>query len=106
MNTYSESGDFGHIIYHLPIVQYLGGGNFHLFPAACTGHRMTREKAGALAPLLESQPYIQQVTWGERPEGVNLDNWRQHYRDGLNLTDMACRAFNVPHPPREQPWLF
>jgi predicted O-methyltransferase YrrM len=67
---------------------------------------MTPERAEALAPLLRAQPYITGVEWKPHPEGVNMDEWRNHYQNHLNLTDIACEFFGVPHPPREHPWLF
>ena len=60
----------------------------------------------SLAALIEAQPYVSAVDWKAAPEGVNLDAWRHHYQGHLNLCDMVCECFGLPHPPREQPWLF
>lgn len=105
MNTFSHSGDFGDILAHLPIIQAKGGGKLVLYPAECTGYRMTQQRAASLAKLLKVQPYITDIEWRERPVGIVLDDWRNGYCDGLNLTDMACKHFNVKYPDREQPWL-
>lgn len=106
MSVFSHSGRYEEVLYHLPIIRHKGGGRLVLFPAACTGHWMTRERAEPLAALIRAQPYIAGVEWRPRPDGLNLDEFRGHCRDHLNLTDMACECFGVPHPPREQPWLF
>jgi Macrocin-O-methyltransferase (TylF) len=86
-------------------VKSLGGGRMVLFPADCTGRRMTQKRGAALVPLLECQPYIHSAEWKEYPEGINLDHWRNFYRDHLNLADMVADTFHMPHFPREQPWL-
>lgn len=106
MSVFSHSGHYGDVIYHLPIIRHKGGGRLVLFPAAYTGHWMTRERAEPLAALIRAQPYITGVEWRSRPDGLNLDEFRNRYRDHLNLTDMACECFGAPYPPREQPWLF
>ncbi|WP_149108655.1 glycosyltransferase family protein [Limnoglobus roseus] len=103
---YSHGGDFGDTIYHLPIVRAKGGGELVLYPMRGTSHGMSEPRAALIAPLIEAQPYISKVRWSPTGEGVILDVWRQHYKNYLNLTDMACEAFGLPHPPREQPWLF
>jgi len=102
----SHSGDFGDTLYHLPCMRDRWGRvDLTLFPAACTGHRMTRQRCDVLGPLLRMQPYIASCEWNGRPKGFNFDRWRQHYRPWLNLTDMACEWLGVPHPDRETPWL-
>jgi predicted O-methyltransferase YrrM len=104
--VFSHSGDIGDLIAALTCVASLGGGRLVLCPQGCTGWRMTPERAESLRPLLECQPYVTGVEWNERPEGTNLDDWRAHYRNHLNLADMVCSAFGQPHWPRERPWLF
>ncbi len=103
--TFSHSGDLGDLIAHLPVVRAKGGGRLVLTQTACTGRRMTPERAAAVAPLLERQRYVTGVEWAETPAGLDLDVWRGTYRVGMNLTDMACWCFNVYAPPRAEPWL-
>lgn len=105
MNVFSHSGDIGDLIAHLPIIKANGGGKLVLFVSASTGFRMTKQRADSLRPLLERQPYIESVEWKDSPEGMNLDNWRRNYKNNLNLTDMACDCFGLPHPDRQEPWL-
>lgn len=106
VNVFSHSGLFGDLIYALPTVRALGGGRLMLFPSAATDYLMTPERAQSIGELVRRQPYVHGVTWQGGPTGVNLDAWRGHYQDHLNLSDMVCEVFGVPHSPREQPWLF
>lgn len=103
--VFSHSGDQGDLLAHLPIVRGLGGGKLILFPSSYTGYRMTPERVANMAPLLLSQPYIHGVEWASVPSGRNLDDWRNHYKHGLNITDMACDTFGLAFLEREQPWL-
>jgi hypothetical protein len=105
MNIFSHSGDIGDIIAALPVIRQLGGGELHLFPAIYTGFRMTKERVANLRPFLELQPYISRVEWCGVPICTNLDNWRNHYQHGLNLTDILAEHLHQPHPDRVQPWL-
>ena len=66
---------------------------------------MTRERVESLRSLLEHQEYIHGVEWMETPQGINLDDWRSHYRNDLNISDMVSSCFGVPHYPRNEPWL-
>ena len=101
--VYSHSGDCGDLIYALSTLPQLGGGRLVLFPAACSGWRMKPRCAASLRPLLEAQHYVEGVEWAEEPRGINLDKWRWHYTDDLNIADMVADTFGVPHYPRELP---
>lgn len=103
---FSHSGDFGDVIYALPVIQYLGGGDVRLFPSKHTGYRMTAERVAAMRPLLELQSYITSCEWSSGPSGLNLDGWRQaKYYDGLNLSDNVCKHFCVPFSDQNKPWM-
>jgi hypothetical protein len=103
--TYSHSGDIGDLIAALAAVKARGGGRLILYPHECTGRRMTPARAKSLEPLLRGQSYLESVEWRESGEGLILDGWRNHYRNGLNLADMVASWLGVPHYPRERPWL-
>jgi hypothetical protein len=105
VRIFSTAGDCGAIIYSLPAVRALGGGAIRLFPAAYTTARMTPALAQSLATLLRCQPYIMSCEFAERPEGTNLDNWRQRYRSDLNIAECVCQSMGVPAPPPEELWL-
>jgi hypothetical protein len=66
----------------------------------------SRSKMESLRPLLEAQPYVTGVEYGETAGGINLDWFRGFYRDELNLLDNVSNTFGLPHYPREEPWLF
>jgi hypothetical protein len=104
---FSHAGDCGDLLAHLPVVRALGGGKLWLTQRPCTCDRMTRARAESLRPLLEAQPYIRGVEWsGPATLGVtDLDRWRTAPHRERNLTDIACDVFNVPRPPRDEPWL-
>lgn len=103
---FSHCGDAGDVLYAMPAVALMGGGDLHLVPKATTGHRMTPQLAASLGALLERQPYIRSVRHSDRVNGTDLDHWRSCYVGGLNLADMVCRAFSVPYWPRSRPWLY
>lgn len=106
---FSSSGDFGDIIYQLASVKYIvgdGKADFRLIPAACTGSRMTKERAAALAPLIEAQPYISSVVYGKGAKGLDFDGWRRRpYKHNLNLADNVADWLGIPKHPRKEPWL-
>jgi hypothetical protein len=104
MSVYSHSGHHGDLIYALSSIKDLGGGDLILFPAACTGHWLTRGQAEKLIPFLQVQPYLHHSDWAPEPAGKNLDGFRNHYRADLNLADMQACWLGLEHYPREQPW--
>jgi hypothetical protein len=104
-NVYSHDGAAGDIVYHLVPIKQLGGGRLVLTPSTCAGTTWNREAAESLMPLLRQQLYIDSVEWKDSPEGKNLGKWRDHYRNGMNLCDMACSWLGLPHYPRREPWL-
>ena len=103
--TYSHFGDLGDTIAALCTIRQLGPGELVLYP----GPGRVREpyhaaKVERVRDFFEAQEYITRVSFEEQPRGLILDHWRDKYRKGMNLADMVCSAFNVPHWPREQPW--
>lgn len=65
----------------------------------------TPQKVERIRPLLQMQSYISQVRYADDPEGIFLDDWRLHYRDDYNLSDMFASWLGLPHPERNKPWL-
>ncbi len=104
--TFSHGGDTGDLIYALPTVKMLGGGRLRLVKAQQVREPFSPAKVESLRPLLEAQPYVSGVEYGEEATGLNLDAFRRLYRDDLNLSDLVSTTFGVPHYPREEPWLF
>jgi hypothetical protein len=103
--VFSHSGDVGDLIAALPTIRALGGGHLRLFSSGHTSHPMTPQKVDSVASLLQRQSYLKSVRFAQSPEGTNLDEWRNHYRGHLNISDMVAEAFGVAHSPREEPWI-
>jgi hypothetical protein len=105
MKVFSHSGGLSEVVYSLPAIQAMSGGELNLYPSVRTSHRMTRERVAVLRPLLELQPYLAKVDWHEQPVGTDLDGWRSQPRENLNLADRVSSWLGLPHSHREQPWL-
>lgn len=103
METISHCGDFGDVIAFLACLKEPV--DFVLYPHSVAGNRMTPERAEAMIPLLEYQPYIRSARWQEKPEGTTGDDWRHHYNHQLNLADMMSDWRKVPRSHRCHPWL-
>jgi hypothetical protein len=104
--TYSHGGDTGDLIYALASVKMMGGGRMRLVKAGHPREPFSPAKVESLRRFLEAQPYISGVEYGETAVGMNLDHWRNYYRNDLSLCDMVASAFGLPHYPRNEPWLF
>ncbi len=104
--TYSHGGDTGDLIYALPTVKTLGGGRLRLVKSRQAREPFSPAKVESLRPLLEVQPYITGIEYGETATGLDLDEFRNHLRPGLNLCDIVASAFGVPGYPPGEPWLF
>ena len=63
--TFSHGGDTGDLIYALPTVKMLGGGRLRLVKAQQVREPFSPAKVESLRPLLEAQPYISGVEYGE-----------------------------------------
>lgn len=105
MNVYSHAGDLGDLIGSLATIRQLTDtAELVLYPADFVREPWTPAKVERCRSFFEHQEYITGVRYADRPEGIVLDEWRKKYRRGLNLADMVCSAFDVPHWPRETPW--
>ena len=84
-----SSGDFGDIIYALPLIRALGGGEIHLGPdnphRLHQRGRMTAQSASVIAPVLKHQSYISDVLYAAHiPDGdhvIDLNAFRTVYHD-------------------------
>jgi hypothetical protein len=114
--TFKHSGDMGDIIFSLPTVKALGGGDIYLDPeggekeplVAWTRHTHTKLSAKGIAdlvPILEAQPYINEVKlWKGEAVDYNLDKFRQHIRFN-NLSDSHLAAFSLELTEKDEKWL-
>ncbi len=105
MKSFLHPGDGGDILYALPSIRFLGGGDLYLQP----GHEKTRlTVAGvdALKPLLLQQPYVKSVSvWNGEPVDYDFGLAREHDMRAKNLTERYGDLFGVPHYEFSKPWL-
>lgn len=114
------SGDLGDIIYALPTIQGLGGGQLCIGPARDHPYYWLREpmtlaRYRVLAPLLEFQKaYLSKVFWSEEMIGwkchVDLNDSRRLHREPYyvierNLADVASCFFGLGPGRWCQKWL-
>lgn len=130
-NVYKHSGTAGDLIYALPLVQYLGGGEFYLHlhqvewmsqhyynaPLAPTHFhkgRMTEKDFESLRGLLEAQPYLSKVGILDTSETAvthNLDKFRDLFvKHPGNYVDVYSTTFGITSPSEQEelrgtPWL-
>lgn len=109
MLSFQHAGDAGDIVYSLPVVRYMGGGDFYLQPANYTRVKMVPERVDLFKRLLESQPYINEVKFHYgRSTSVDLNFFRSRMTEHLwdeTLVEMHCRAFDVPESELDKPWI-
>ena len=99
-----HSGDLGDVIYALPSMREMGGGEVYLNSRPWTA-AMTSERAGVLRPLLEAQPYVGRVTHGDAPPGsVDFSTFRRGgLLYGVSLGELQSRW--VAAKATFSPWL-
>jgi hypothetical protein len=80
--SFKHSGDVGDIIYAMPTMRYLGGGNLVIGRNEMTRQAMSPAIVSILKPLLLTQPYVHSVGmhYGEATT-FNLDSWRYRSTD-------------------------
>ena len=107
--SFVHGGKAGDCILHLSVIATYRSGNLRLWPAPYTGGSpWGHEFCKTLLPLLESQPYVKTVSYSDqepRPDEVNLDQWRWHWSQWLNISDMLHCHLGLPCWPRQEPWL-
>jgi hypothetical protein len=83
--SFGSSGDFGDIIYLLPVIRENGGGQLWLYDRPWTKKISSRHDV--IAPLFAAQKYISKVISNDG-EGVDYDfaTFRSMYRPEQNLT--------------------
>lgn len=106
--VFKHGGDLGDILAALPILRALGGGKVVLFhdPNAPHGQKGRESLEGrryeAIKPLLEAQPYVDSVEWGE---GIDTQNFRTVARPiNESLTERQARHIGK-WPIDLAPWI-
>jgi len=132
MKTYKHSGTLGDLIYSLPVMAKMGGGEYQVaignldtcvakysfgrpeWAQVDPAHqgRFSERDYEWLAPLLERQSYISRVSkWypGDAEPTVDLDHFRGTLFRGFegNYNEAYHRAFGIPFTPAdyEATWL-
>ena len=108
--SFLHSGNAGDLIYGLPTVRALGGGDLYLGVGDHPqwGHRAALPPAYAesLLPLLSAQSYVTSVSVHQgEPVDHDLDRFREHEAQAPNLAAAHLRAFGLPEEACEAPWL-
>lgn len=105
---YAHSGDLGDLIHGLAALKALGGGHVILCDTpGKTTHGMTRDRAAALRPLLEAQPYVWSVRHvPETVHGSAWDGFRDHLRYWRTLGGAHLGTYGLnDHALLAEPWL-
>lgn len=118
--VFFHSGDFGDIIYALPVIRALGGGKLVIGPTTRwkTRQALTEEHVDLLKPLLLLQPYITEIEFSPAAPldaDVDLNKFREYLlaehatlRKGsrrLNLAEAHLYTFKLPLVECDKPWL-
>lgn len=105
---FGSSGDFGDIIYLLPLIQENGGGYLWLYDRPWTNRLSNRYHV--IEPLLAAQPYLKAVALGNG-RGVQFDmaTFRKVYRPDQTLVTSQSNhgrlAYRLKTARGDKPWL-
>jgi hypothetical protein len=122
LSTFFHSGNLGDIVWSLPTIKALGGGDLYLakggIPAAIRKYnngpvfpeyegRLSQKDIDLITPLLESQPYINsvKVSNGDLTDYYDLDKFRGTVGQAFktNFIETFAQTFN--HTADYSPWL-
>ena len=120
---FKHSGALGDLIYSLPIVRHLGGGEFYLHlnqmawigqhyygspPAPFHQGRMTLQDYNYMQSFMQAQSYITQfdTLTPDREITHNLDKFRPLFvGHPTNYIDLYAQVFGISECLSDQPWL-
>src|ERR1035438_7681212 len=106
IKLFSHSGSCGDLIYHLPVIEALKGGDLFLYLHPLKQLRWSYEYASTLIPLLEVQNYINSIQWCQDGSiGIDLGQSLRISRERLNLTQIAFQDHGLPPLDLNHPWL-
>lgn len=123
--SFKHSGDLGDIIYSLPVIKLMGGGDLFLditggedeeiCKRQCMDGKTKFNKRGFdfIKPLIEIQPYISSVQIYKKGQHIdyNLNNFRYKFavpnsiNKYKNLLDFHLDAFGLPEWDPNEGWL-
>lgn len=114
MPTFRHSGAIGDLLYCLPVVRAMGGGELLLDVGPRTNFwtHLYGNPTASLRPLLLRQPYVtgvRELTPSDRVDH-DLDMWRSAFNGlrhprTLTIPAMALMAFGLPASELDRPWL-
>jgi hypothetical protein len=118
MTNFLHCGDIGDIIYSLPVIKYMGGGDLYLdiqggkdFPYIANSSfkgrlKFNQESYDYLAPLLAEQPYISSINvWNGEDIHINLSESRKRFDNQKNLVRNHTDYFNIDYAVSDEPWI-
>lgn len=106
MKTFGHTGDAGDIIYCLPTIKALGGGEVYFYNYKGTREPMTAKRTELLRALLEHQSYIKKVKFVEQQPKCDYDfsEFRKDYKLGDSLAQMQAN-WVAAKPDFSKTWL-
>lgn len=115
VQSFRHAGDIGDIIYALPSIKYLGGGDLYIEAAEYTRQRLTPDKWACLTKLLLAQPYIKAVKeFAGGRATYNLNDFRatmakevrqKRFEIRKSLGQRIAEQHGVPLKVLTEPWL-
>jgi len=121
MPVYSTSGNLGDIIWGLPVIKQLGGGELNLIPGGIPDairkynngpvfpeyeNRLSQKDFDMIEPLLEAQSYITKVTFEKHKAfDYDLDLFRGTVGQAFTKNFIETYAETFKIPADYSPWL-
>lgn len=112
-HVFFSAGDMGDIIALLPVIRHMGGGRIIIGERSNTGtgpgfcrESMRGKRYEMLKPLLEAQPYVRGVEWGDCPSRAHDMSVFRHTRPrpGESIANWQARHLKLPEVNLD-PWL-
>lgn len=111
--NFKHSGDWGDIIYALPVIKAMGGGSLYIATSGKTRQRQSRQTVEVIAPLIRMQSYIKECKFHEGEKiDVDLDRFRDYWNKqphnavfAKRIADYVCETFHVPISVLNSSWL-
>jgi len=90
MTNFIHSGATGDLIFSLPTIRAMGGGNLFIT-------NFDKQRSESIKKLIELQPYIHNVVVTDHPpEGIDLNLFRQHAGHHSNLVEAHFKGQGIP----------
>lgn len=110
--SFYHSGNLGDIIFSLPAVKALGGGNYYVssapnpkLPEISRPRLMAKESVQQMVDFLKTQPYLKNVAvYNNESIDIDLDKWKLHAANGKHLILNYLELLSVK-TDLSRPWL-